>query len=473
MAALSAILGGSGLLTAAPDRLPYEQAARYAGGTTWAVARPSTVEELSATVAYAVRNGVRVVPQSGNTGLVSGSNPDPTGEELVLSLDRMRAPLAIDEVDRTVRAMAGTRLSELNTALAEYGLWMPIDLGSDPMVGGMVSTNTGGARFIRYGGMRQRVLALTVVLADEQGTVVELGTGLRKDNSRLDLRQLFVGSCGALGVVAGATLEAARLPAQSCTVLLVPTRPEDCDALLTWAERRFGDFVSAFEGMSQAAMRAALDHVPGLRNPFAGGEVPPYAILLELASTVPYESFPLDVLVENDLAALFEADKPLLQDALFGDGPSLWRMRHSMSEGIRAKGSVAGFDLSFPRGGLFAFRKDAQRLLDEQFPGAALHDFGHIGDGGVHFSIVLPNDGARMYEPLEQAITELAVVGHGASFSGEHGIGRKNQALYDRYTPNAVQALSGRVVDAFATHRFGAARFGLDPGAESCKAPGN
>ena len=207
---LRAVRGG-GRDTPADERQP------------WRAPRP--VAELSSTVAYAVRNKIAVVPQSGNTGLVRGSTPDASGYELVLSLDRLRGELAIDPLDRTIRASAGMRLSELNTALEPAGLWLPVDLGSDPMLGGMVATNTGGARFIRYGGIRQRVLALTVVLADENGTVLQLGSGLRKDNSRLDLRHLFVGSSGAFGVIAEATLEVARRPAQAHSALLVPASP--------------------------------------------------------------------------------------------------------------------------------------------------------------------------------------------------------------------------------------------------------
>ena len=178
---LKDMVGPNSVHTSGADRAPYEAAARYGTGQSAAVVRPSTLDQLSAVVGFAVNRGIRIQPQSGNTGLVKGSVPDETGRALIVSLDRLRAPLAIDAENRTVEAAGGMRLSEVNDASAAHDLCLPIDLGADPMVGGMVSTNTGGARFIRYGGMRSRVLALTVVLPDPQGTVLRLGTGLRAD----------------------------------------------------------------------------------------------------------------------------------------------------------------------------------------------------------------------------------------------------------------------------------------------------
>ena len=153
-----------------------------------------------------------------------------------------------------------------------------------------------------------------------------------------------------------------------------------------------------------------------------------------------------------------------------GDGAALWRLRHSLSEGIRANGPVIGFDLSFRRGRLFAFRRAADRMLAERFPTAAINDFGHIGDGGVHFNVVLPAGADGDHEALIDAVTMLAVEEFGASFSGEHGVGRSNQAQYDRFVPLPIRDYSGRVVQVFAPAPFGTARFGFDCSSQQRKA---
>jgi len=170
--ALKAMLGEKGLLTGAADIAAYETGARYDKGRAAFVARPASTAETSAVVGYCVTNGIALVPQSGNTGLVSGSTPDESGAQGVLSLDRLTAPFELDRVNRTVKAGAGLRLSDLNGRLEDNGLFFPIDLGADPRLGGMIATNTGGSRFLRYGDVRRNTLGLTVVLAVTAGTVL-------------------------------------------------------------------------------------------------------------------------------------------------------------------------------------------------------------------------------------------------------------------------------------------------------------
>jgi len=172
--ALRQIVGSSGVLLAPEDRLPYETAARYGGGTAAAVVRPADTAQVAAVLRHCVRRRLPFIPQSGNTGLVLGSTPDDSGGQIILSLDRLRAAPRIDVGDRTATVAAGVRLSALNAALEPHDLFLPIDVSSDPMIGGMVATNTGGARFLRYGDMRRHVLALEVVLPDDAGTVLQL-----------------------------------------------------------------------------------------------------------------------------------------------------------------------------------------------------------------------------------------------------------------------------------------------------------
>jgi FAD/FMN-containing dehydrogenase len=470
--ALLQIVGSSGLLLAAADLLPYETAARYGTGRAAAVLRPADTAQVSAVVAYCVRRRLPFLPQSGNTGLVQGSTPDASGRQIVLSLERLRGSPRVDAGDRSVTVAAGVRLSALNAALEPHNLWLPIDVSSDPMIGGMVATNTGGARFLRYGDMRQHVLALEVVLPDDAGTVLQLSSGLRKDNAHLDLRQLFVGSCGAFGIVTCATLEVHPRPQRSAAALLVPRDEEAALELLAAFETEAGEFLSAFEGMSEAAMRHALDHVRTLRNPFADG-LPAYAILVELSSSAAERpgAATLDEILENVVTRLAEQQAAPLSDVRFGRAQDFWSLRHALSEGLRAKGPVLGFDLSFRRSDLLPFRRIAIAQLASSFPEFEVCDFGHLGDGGVHFNLIQKNrpaaSGARI-DALRRQLLDLAISEFGASFSGEHGIGRANQGAYDQYTPAPIQRYSAAIAAVFARVPAAAVRFGPRPsGGES------
>jgi FAD/FMN-containing dehydrogenase len=485
--ALLQIVGTAGLLLAPEDRAPYETAARYGGGRAAAVVRPADTAEVSAVICHCVRRALPFTPQSGNTSLVLGSTPDGSGSQIVLSLERLRAPPRIDAADRIVTVAAGVRLSALNGALEPHGLFLPIDVSSDPMIGGMVATNTGGARFMRYGDMRRQVLGLEVVLPDEAGTVLKLSNGLRKDNAHLDLRQLFVGSCGAFGVITAATLEVQPRPRQSAVALLIPRDDDAVLELLSAFETEAGEYLTAFEGMSGAAMRRALRHVTSLRNPFAGEGLPDYAILLELtSSSVPRANEPsLDGILEAIVSQLAAREFSPLADARFGAPERLWALRHSLSEGLRAGGPVMGFDLSFRRSDVMPFRRIATARLAARFPEYEVCDFGHIADGGVHFNlsrrmtgksdpapagaaaiVTAAVDTARL-DALHAEVLQLAVEDFGASFSGEHGIGRANQAAYDRFTPPAIQQYSAAIAAVFARMPAPAVRFGPRPSAAS------
>lgn len=463
--ALRRVVGPSGLLTAPGDVSSYETAARYGSGAAAAVVRPGDTAEVSAVLRYCVAHELKFTPQSGNTGLVLGSTPDASGSQVVISLDRLRLPPRVEAADRTVHVAAGTRLSTLNHALEPHDLFLPIDVSSDPMIGGMVATNTGGARYLRYGDMRRQVLALEVVLPDASGTVLQLSSGLRKDNAQLDLRQLFIGSCGAFGIITAATLEVQPRPRQSAVALLVPRDEDAVLELLSAFEAQAGEVLSAFEGMSEPAMRHALTHVPALRNPFPDG-MPAYAILVELSSTAsPRAGDPtLDMRLEGIVSELAEHQSAPLTDVRFGSAERFWALRHALSEGLRAAGSVVGFDLSFRRSEVMAFRRVAIARLAASFPEYEVCDFGHVADGGVHFNLLRRHTeqaaGAGTDLALHDHVLDLAVRDFGGSFSGEHGIGRANQRAYDRYTPAAVQHYSAAIVAVFASLPAAAVRFG-------------
>lgn len=447
--ALKAMLGEKGLLTGAADMAAYETGARYDKGRAAFVARPVSTAETSAVVAYCVKNGIALVPQSGNTGLVSGSTPDESGAQGVLSLDRLTAPFELDRVNRTVKAGAGLRLSDLNGRLEDSGLFFPIDLGADPRLGGMIATNTGGSRFLRYGDVRRNTLGLTVVLADTAGTVLDLSSDLRKNNTGIDWKQLFIGTSGAFGIVTECVLNLEPAPKQSATALLVPSSPEQVSMLLVAMEDALGSYLSAFEGMSGNAVRAALDNVPSLRNPFQGGIVPDYVILAEISrSSPPREGEqPLDAVLEEVLAVIWEREDAPLAGAFVGPPHEIWALRHALSEGVKHSGRLIAFDLSFRRGDIMAFLDHMKAEMPEHFEDVTICDFGHIGDGGVHFNLVVAKDDPRLADPdfeadLRDWVFTAAVEQFDGSFSAEHAIGRKNQNFYDRYTPEKIRALA-------------------------------
>lgn len=460
VAAFAAIVGGKNVLTEAADLTPFETAARYESGIAAAVVLPRTTAEMSAVMAHAVRRGIAIIPQAGNTGLVGASVPDCSGQQIVVSVARLRHPLEIDRANRSARVGAGVRLSDLNAAAAEFGFVLPIDLGADPMIGGMVATNTGGARFIKHGGMRQHVLGLTAVLPDAKATILTLGGTLRKDNSHLDLRQLLIGSGGALGIVTEAIIDLSRLPRQTAAALIVPKSADHVLDLLEAVEGEVGDLLTAFEGMSHDAMAAAFAHLPNLRNPFPGGKIPDYAVIVELTCTMQNHVVNLgDILQQCLEAIIIETDSPV-EDVLIGDVDSIWRLRNSLTEGLRALGSVIGFDLSFRRGDVFHFVRTAKEQIASAFPTVRICDFGHVADGGVHFNIVVPKgeDSPAVRQALSELVLGIAIGDFEASFSGEHGLGRSNQQAYDRYVPALVRNYSGRIIDTFAAMRIGAAR---------------
>ncbi|MGH8327646.1 MAG: FAD-binding oxidoreductase, partial [Steroidobacteraceae bacterium] len=418
---LTGLLGEGGLLHALPDTQRYERGYRYGRGRALAIARPNTLAALRTVVRYCHANDLRIIPQGANTGLVGASTPDDSGGELLVSLERLRGIEAIDAHDRTACVHAGTRLSELNLAVAPHGLFYPIDLGSDPSLGGMVATNTGGSRLLRYGDVQRNLLGLEVVLADADATVLTDLKGLRKDNSGIDLKQLFLGTSGSFGIISRVQVELHRMPRQAAAALVIPVSHAVVPELLTLLETEAGDFLGAFEGMSANAMQAAFAHNTRLRNPFSSGEIPPYALLVELLSSMGPDQIDLSEALTRLLGRALEAREPLVKDACFGRSEDFWAIRHSISDGLRAVGAIIGFDISVPRSRLPECRAELVAAVAEQYPQVRICDFGHCGDGGDHFNLVWPKSAGQpdpsMTEALRELIYDRVVRKYGGSFS--------------------------------------------------------
>jgi FAD/FMN-containing dehydrogenase len=439
--ALVDLLGADAVVTEPHELARYEQGWRYGRGAALAAVRPSTTADVARVLAFATAQGLRIVPQGANTGLVGASTPDESGTMVVLSLERLSQPLEIDPVDRTVTAGGGVLLSQLDAALAEQDLLFPIDLGADPTVGGGVPTNPAGTRVLRYGDVRQNLLGMEVVLAD--GTVLDLMTALRKNNTGLDAKQLFVGTSGVFGVVTRAVLRVVPRPAQRATALVGAADGATALRLLAHLERRVGDVLTAFEVISAHALAPVFRYQPRLRSPF-GAELPPYTVLVELSTTLAADRLALDDLLEGTLGDLLEGEGEGITDIFPGKPADLWDIRHHVSESHRHEGEVMGFDISVPRSSMAAFVEAARQLVAGEHPFIRVCDFGHWGDGGVHLNLVWKKDDAKrpaadLKAELQPRIYELAVVAFRGSFSAEHGVGPHNQPFYDRYTPELVQ----------------------------------
>lgn len=438
-------LGTGGLFTDAADRAAYEEGWRYGRGQAMAVARPRTSEEVAWLLAESKASGVRVQPIGANTGLVGASTPDDTGRQLVISLERLTPEIEVDVHARTVVVGAGTTLSALNQALEPHGLMLPIDLGADPQVGGMIATNTGGTRLLRYGAMRRYVLGLEVALAD--GRVYENLAGLWKDSRGLRLEELFVGTTGALGIVTRATLAVVPKPNQTATAWVALSRARVADDLLVHLERHAHEFLSAFEVLSAEAVRSTLEHGRNFESPFIEG-VPERAVLVELSTTLGRSHLDLEDFLFETLATFVEEREDGVDEVYPAKPHDAWELRHQVSESLRHEGRILALDVSVPRGQVARFTQTVTQLITEHDARVRVADFGHWGDGGTHLNLVL--DPATHTDADAKALQELVyehVAEYDGSFSAEHGIGPHNLARYGAESPDLKLELSRVLAD--------------------------
>ena len=463
---LRAIVGDAGIVGEG-DLALHENGARYGAGKAHLVVRPATVEEVSEVVKTCIAHHVPLIAQGANTGLVGASTPDASGHQVVLSLTRLRQPMALDAGNRSVDAGAGLRLHELNDFLSEDGFWFPIDLSADPTIGGMVAANTGGTRLIRYGDVRHNVLALEIVLFNPPGQIVRLGRALRKDNTGPDLKHLFIGTADSFGIVVGATLQVHHKPVQTATALVIPVSSAAVNILLSEMERQFGDWLAAFEGMSGNALDAAIAHIPDLRNPFHPEILPEFAILVKLETCLPIgrTGKALQEMLDDFLEEQFGFS---IMNAAVGKRAALWSLRHGLSEGAKALGPIIAFDVSVPRSSIMHFRELAIALVSRYYPWLRPVDFGHIADGGLHFNVVWPRDSGTPYDAetvshLRDAIYALAVEQFGGSFSAEHGVGPHNATFCQRYTNPLNKSWCGALKFLFDPEKLGG-RVDFGPG---------
>jgi len=449
------LLGEDAVLTAETDRTGYEQGWRYGQGCALAVVRPRTSQEVARVLAIAAEHAVPVNPIGANTGLVGASNPDASGEQIALSLERLSKTIEVDPIDRTVTVDGGVLLSTLNAELAQHGLFFPIDLGADPQVGGMVATNTGGTRLLRYGAVRENLLGVEVALPD--GSLVDRMSRLVKDNTGLDWKQLFVGTFGAFGVVTRAVLKMQPLPKQTVTAWVGLNSASAVLDLLARFERESGGTLSAFEVLSSDALDVTIRQASNLEQPFEASALPEYAALVELSSTLPEPLLDLETVLLTTLEAHYEAAEADLTEIFPMPPSAAWNVRHHISESLALEGVVLALDISVPRARMAEFTDIMREQLAVSHPEVRVCDFGHWGDGGSHFNLVWPQnaaeDHAALKLELQQFVYEVVVRDFEGSYSAEHGVGPHNQRFYDKYTPAPLKAIAATLKQHFDPER--------------------
>lgn len=401
-------------------------------GRAIGVAQPATPADVVEIVRWCAAHGVPVVPQGGNTGMSGGATPDQSGSTLVLSLARMTRVRAVDDINDTITVDAGCLLETVQTTASAAGRFFPLSLAAEGSctIGGNLATNAGGTGVLRYGNMRDLCLGIEVVTA--KGELWDGLRGLRKDNTGYDLRDLYIGSEGTLGVITGAVLKLFPKPVARVTAIVAVETIPQALTVLEMARSRFDAAVTGFELMSDACIALVVDHIPDTRRPVET-QTPWYA-LIELS----------DFHSENDARVRMES---LLGDALeaeivldgaiassIAQSKAFWALRESIAEAQGAIGKTIKHDISLPLSKLAAFVSAAHDEIQALYPNIRFVTFGHLGDGNLHYNFSPapgedPGDFLNAQEPLNRLVHDR-VVAAGGSISAEHGLGvlRRDEA---------------------------------------------
>ncbi|MDE2437390.1 MAG: FAD-binding oxidoreductase [Sphingomonadales bacterium] len=456
LAELLAVLSPRGLVTDTDLVAPWltDWRGRFTGKAL-ALALPATTAEVAETVRLCAHHRVPIVPQGGNSGMSGGATPDASGHALLLSTRRMNAILRVDQSAREATCEAGVVLQTLHEAAEAQGLRFPLTLGGkgSATVGGLISTNAGGTQVLRHGVMRAQVLGIEAVLPD--GQVFNALTPLRKDNRGFDLKQLFIGSEGTLGIITAATLRLVPAIADRVVAWAGVQSIQTARALLLHCEAGLGDALEGFEVVPQPCLDSVLAYLPDARAPLAGSH--PWNALIEVVAD-PQHASGLREQVEAVLAAA--VDKGLVTDAVLAtseaQADAFWTLRESVSAAERARGPAMQHDISVPVERMPDFLVEASRAVEAQWPGTRAVGYGHLGDGNIHFHVGAPAGAERaQWEGSEgKAISRMVhdlVTRWGGSISAEHGIGQLKLAELER------------LADPVALHLLRAVKAALDP----------
>ena len=438
---LRQLLGPTQVMTEG-DLLAWEQDWRKRWrGKALAVVRPGSTAEVAQVLQACARHGATLVPQGGNTGLVGGGVPDASGTQVLLSLSRMNRVRALDRANMTMTVEAGCILQAVQQAAADADLLFPLSLAAEGSctIGGNLATNAGGTQVLRFGNARELCLGLEVVTA--AGEVWDGLTGLRKDNTGYDLRDLFIGSEGTLGIITAATLKLFPLPAASVTALASCANLAQCVSLLGLAQAQLGAGLTGFEVMNQFSLALVRRHFGQLAQPLAAA---PWTVLLEYASADD----------EASARSRFEAmlamalDQEIIADAALAESlaqsAALWQLRESIPLAQSEEGLNVKHDIALPVSAIPDFCQRTDAALEAMFPGIRLVNFGHLGDGNLHYNVQGPVGSSAVdflaaHEPAINRVVYDAVQACGGSFSAEHGVGvLKRDEMTERKSPVAL-----------------------------------
>ena len=436
LACFAGIVGEAHILTRPEDQAGYlrEWRDRYVGKAL-AVLRPGSTDEVSRILALAHEHGIGIVPQGGNTGLVGGQIPSARGDEIVLSLSRLKKVRAVDADGGTMIVEAGVTLSEAQSVAESVGRLFPLSLASEgsAQIGGVLATNAGGTAVLAYGNARNLCLGLEAVLAD--GRVWQSLRTLKKDNTGYDLRDLLIGSEGTLGIITAAALKILPRPAEVATAIVALVSPESALKLFRLAEETAGGTLTAFEFWSRLPMQFALTHMPNTRDPFSTKH--PWYALLEISSST----------AGGGTAGLLEGlltiatERGIMSDAALAaslqQARDFWTLRESMSEAQKGAGGSIKHDISVPIARIPDFLQRAAPVVEKVCPGARPVPFGHFGDGNLHYNVSQPQgmDKAQylaLWDQMSDAVHTLVAEMDG-SISAEHGIGQMKRAALVRF----------------------------------------
>jgi FAD/FMN-containing dehydrogenase len=414
--AFAALIGEKHLLTSPRDTAPYTTDWRKQyHADALCVLRPASTAEVAAVVGLCAREGIAVVPQGGNTGLSGGSVPTGARPEAVLSLSRLNRIRSIDALNDTMTVEAGCVLAAIQRAAEEAGRLFPLSLAAEGscQIGGNLSTNAGGVNVLRYGNAREQVLGLEVVLPD--GRVWHGLRALRKDNTGYDLKQLFLGAEGTLGVITAAVLKLHAKPTASVTAWIALQSPARAVTLLAQLRRHVGERISAFELVSRLCLEAVLKHAPATRDPLPRAH--PWYVLAEFADAG--EAAALAAQVEQALADCSDLVDDAVLASSMSQAQALWKIREAIPQ---AQFANVKHDVSVPVSKVPELIERAGAALESAFPGVPVYTFGHIGDGNIHYNV---GDQALLARRAEvNRVVYDTVAAFDGSISAEHGLGQ-------------------------------------------------